>query len=241
MASALLGVACASEDPVLPPIENESPAETEPPADDSSLVGSGSPLERCHYDLSWSPPVELLPAFAVELRVHVPRSRLTSDALCAILEELNQIWWQQAGVCFETLVVQDDEASATQLDLWFESRSPFPNGVVANGVYVSPDEIFSLDRPGLATVEQPTRYSAARTAAHELGHALGLGHQNCGAECDELLMRSGTRGFRLAHGEPADTDEIQVVRDNLTRVSAGTHVTELARGTSCRSAALRGF
>jgi len=155
-----------------------------------------------------------------------------------VLEEVNRIWWQQAGVCFDVEVVSHDEVSMTQLDLWFESRAPFPNGVDANGVYGGAHEIYSLDEPSLQLTRYPVARPAARTAAHELGHALGLRHQNCGSACDELLMRSGTTGFALVSDSPADVDEIDVVRTNMQASVGGAAVRELGGGQACLGALL---
>jgi hypothetical protein len=151
--------------------------------------------------------------YRVPLRVHTTRSDLEREALCGTLEEVNEIWWTQAGVCFEIEVVGDDEVAGAGMDLWFERSAPFPNGVEANGVYSGPHEIYSLDEPSLNTAPNPTQFLPARTAAHELGHGLGLNHQNCGAACNDLLMTSGRRGFALVTGSPASRDEHARARD----------------------------
>lgn len=147
------------------------------------------------------------PVYRVPLRVHTTRSDLSRKDLCGVLEEVNEIWWKQTAVCFEIEIVGNDEIAKTGMDLWFERSSPFPNGVEANGVYASPHEIYSLDEPSLNTAPNPTQYRSARTAAHEIGHGLGLNHQNCGAACNDLLMTSGRRGFALVTGSPASMDE----------------------------------
>jgi hypothetical protein len=148
----------------------------------------------------------------VPLRVHLTRSDLAGDALCEVLAEVNEIWWVQAGICFDMEVVEHERPAAVGFDLWFERGAPFPNGTDANGVYVDPHQIYALDLPHLAPANAPSRSPAGRTASHELGHALGLPHQNCGEECDDLLMRSGTRGFHVVAGEPADMNEITRAR-----------------------------
>jgi hypothetical protein len=153
------------------------------------------------------------PVYRVPLRVHTTRSDLERDDLCGSLEEVNEIWWTQAGVCFEIEIVDHDEIAETGMDLWFERSSPFPNGTQANGVYAGPHEIYSLDEPNLNPAPNPVRYLNARTAAHELGHGLGLDHQNCGTACNDLLMTSGRRGFALVTGSPANRDEHARARD----------------------------
>jgi hypothetical protein len=154
-----------------------------------------------------------MPVYRVPLRIHTTRSDLSREDLCGTLEEVNAIWWTQAGVCFEIEIVSDDEVADTGFDLWFERSSPFPNGTEANGVYVNAHEIYSLDEPSLNEAPNPTTYRPARTAAHEIGHGLGLNHQNCGTACNDLLMTSGRRGFALVTGSPASVDEHARARD----------------------------
>jgi hypothetical protein len=139
-----------------------------------------------------------------------------SSGRSADLENSNEIWSKQAAICFEIEAVKTDPPAATGLDFFFERQTPFPNGVTANGVYSGAHTIYGLDRPNLASVKTPARDPAARTASHELGHGLSLQHQNpdqemnClfrGTECDELLMRSGHRGFQITAGSPANVNE----------------------------------
>jgi hypothetical protein len=160
-----------------------------------------------------------MPVYRIPLRLHRTRSQLADDQLCRVLEEVNEIWWKQAGVCFEIEAVNTDTLATTGLDFFFERSTPFPNGVTANGVYSGPHEIYGLDKPSLSPAPNPSRELAARTCAHELGHGLSLGHQNpgeaClfpGIECDDLLMRSGHRGYKVVAGSPANVNEIDKAR-----------------------------
>lgn len=178
--------------------------------------GTGGPTSDACGAMPSDRTPPYMPVYRVPLRVHTTRSDLAREDLCGTLEEVNEIWWTQAGVCFEIEIVGDDEVAETGMDLWFERSSPFPNGVEANGVYAGAHEIYSLDEPSLNTAPNPTQYLPARTAAHELGHGLGLDHQNCGAACNDLLMTSGRRGFALVTGSPASTDEHARARDRAT-------------------------
>ena len=78
---------------------------------------------------------------------------------------------------------------------------------------------------GARGVDNPAVIGAARTAAHELGHGLGLPHNNCTAgeaappldACREFLMASGTRGILLLEGtrevDGAQKNEISTARN----------------------------
>jgi hypothetical protein len=226
-----------TETPAAPPVLDEPRLDAASTTAGSSATNPPPAPRRCEQALGDAPP-DATRHFAIGLQVHTPRSQQSQRQLCAVLDEMNQIWWSQAGICFDIEVVEHDEAASDRLDLWFESDSPFPNGVEANGVYVNPHEIYSLDTPILAAVADSVVHPAARTAAHELGHALGLAHQNCGFACLGLLMTSGTMGYRLVTSEPANVDEIATARDIALRSTAGPAVTELAAGAQCPGAAL---
>jgi hypothetical protein len=156
------------------------------------------------------PLPSMLPIYRLPLSVHVGRSALLGESLQRVLAELNAIWLDQAGICFEMKVTAADEPSETGFDLYF-SGSPIPNAEGVNGIYRGVQDIWSLDNPSLDWAPNPVRFPAARTAAHELGHGLRLAHQNCGdacpceapasIACDDLLMRSGRLGFALTRSE----------------------------------------
>jgi hypothetical protein len=79
-----------------------------------------------------------------------------------------------------------------------------------NGYYSGDHDIWSRDHPSLGAAPNPVQLPTARTTAHELGHGLGLDHQDFGnacpdgtgnLDCNDLLMRSGRRGFFLSDVE----------------------------------------
>jgi len=189
------------------------------------------------------------PVLRVPLAVHVGGSMAGYDEICSIAEEINEILFTQAGICFEmeldeVFVNTGDpgrdrsaEKRADRLNLWLLSSGRFfPASPNANGVFLGQrDEAYTLDRPSLALggVRELSRNPAARTGAHELGHALGLNHQDCGAPCDNLLMRSGRRGFELVTGAPGNTDEIARARNvAMVRMLRGAALLDASR-TEC--------
>lgn len=142
-------------------------------------------------------------AFHIALRVHRESSGLSGAALASILEEVNEIWWKQAAVCFEVEVVRSAEVRRDGFDLWFH-RSGLGCGASGNGVYCGDHDIHSLDAPSLGATNEriwDTRQDAARTSAHELGHGLNLDHYNGFADSNDSLMSSGRQGFKLHDSE----------------------------------------
>ncbi len=141
-----------------------------------------------------------LPVYRIPLRVHLGDSNRVPAEWPPILEEINTIWLSQAGICFEMHTVDHDEQMTDGLDLWFEATIP-----VWNGYYSDGNDIHVRDDPDLRTAPHPAASSAARTAAHELGHALDLRHLQ---DSDDNLMRSKTYGWKL------HPDEIKTAREN---------------------------
>ena len=137
-----------------------------------------------------------VPVYRILLRVHLNESSRRPEAFKPILEEINEIWLSQAGICFEMQTVPDDRFAEEGWDLWFMPN--LPGGPDLNGYYRNDHDIRVRDRPNLMPAEHPARHPAARTAAHELGHGLSLVHRQ---DSDDNLMRSKTFGWRLNASE----------------------------------------
>jgi len=131
----------------------------------------------------------LAPVYRIPLRVHLGGSARPVEEWLPILEEINAIWLPQAGICFEIRTVGHDEPSARGFDLWFDATLP-----EWNGYFRDEHDMHVRDNPDLRPAKSAATSSAARTAAHELGHALRVPHRQ---DSDDNLMRSKTYGMRL--------------------------------------------
>jgi hypothetical protein len=166
----------------------------------SATAGGDAP----EPDAGVSPP-PFTPLHRIPVRIHGGDSELTDDDFVDVTTEVNLIWRSQAGVCFEFELVDHDDLGPG-MDVFFRpGTSSDPNGS-----YAGDHDIFSRDHPNLGPAPNPVQFPTARTTAHELGHALGLDHQNfenaCpdgtgNLDCNDLLMRSGRMGFLLTDPE----------------------------------------
>jgi hypothetical protein len=141
------------------------------------------------------------PVYRIPLRVHLGESGRSPEDFMVILEEINDIWLSQAGICFEIQIILSNEPLEQGMDIWF--LPILPGGPDLNGYFRSDHNIQVRDTPILGPARRPARYPTARTAAHECGHGLSLMHRQ---DSDDNLMRSKTYGWQL-NGE-----EIQEAR-----------------------------
>ncbi len=146
----------------------------------------------------------LQPVYRINLRVHLANSGRAPEEFEPIFFEINEIWHTQAGICFEIHTVDHDTTLSDGLDMWFAPDIGGYNG------YYDGEYIHMSDAPVLAHAKNPARSSAARTAAHELGHALDLPHRQ---ESDDNLMRSRTYGWQLS------IKEIQHARETAADIA----------------------
>jgi len=154
------------------------------------LVSLLPPLGTASAGESLHSPLHLV--YHLPLRVHLAGSGRPEAEFEAVFEEINEIWFKQAGICFEIEAVRNDQESEKGLNMWFR-----PEIGGWNGSYDG-ELILMKDHPVLAPARHPARESAARTAAHELGHALGLLHDQSDSD---NLMASKTFGWQLHQGE----------------------------------------
>ena len=136
------------------------------------------------------------PVLRIPLRIHLGKSTWRPAEIVPAAEEISSIWLTQAGICFETEIVLHEMPAASGFDLWFEPMLNERPGY--NGLFNDEHDIHVRDVPILDPAKRPAQSPTARTAAHEMGHALGLRHRQ---DSDENLMRSKTYGWQLNEDE----------------------------------------
>ena len=136
---------------------------------------------------------EFAVTYRIPLWVRREDSNLRDDELAAVLAEINTIW-AQAGICFEMGDADSAKVSEDQLVLRFIGGG---DDLPVYGMYDGHLDMWTHDRPDLAGSPHGTEHPAARTASHELGHALSLGHYSHHHDSLDSLMASGRRGYRL--------------------------------------------
>lgn len=204
-------------------VDSGLPRDTGVPPDTGIEPDSGIWPDAAPPDSGEPPPdpPPFTPLYRIGVRGHIGDSELSQVELREILTEVNRIWWF-AGVCFEFTMVQHDQPRSGGFDLWFVPEVPNPRGV--NGVYRGDHDIWTRDRPSLRQVTGGTDILAARTGAHELGHALNLPHR----QDNTNLMASGTRGWTLNDTEISRSRNRarQVAESDTTRPSCAESVFE---------------
>jgi hypothetical protein len=174
----------------------------------------------------------LTPVLRIALRVHTAASQLSEAQLMPILAEVNEIWLEQAGICFEIEVTGDEANLSSGIDLRYTAGN-IPGAAGANGLTAGQHEVWTIDAPNLGAAPNSVRSPTARTSAHELGHVLNLDHQNpppstdcarpchcavMNANCDDFLMRSGRAGFHIS------PDEVAIARRRAMQLALADRV-----------------
>ena len=131
--------------------------------------------------------------YRIPLWVSRVDSHLPDHELAGILAEINTIW-SQAGISFTIRDADSAEVPDDELVLRFIGGC---DDLPVFGMYDGNRDLWTHDRPDLLWSPHPVTRPAARTASHELGHALSLEHYDYHHDSIDSLMASGHRGFRL--------------------------------------------
>lgn len=135
------------------------------------------------------------PLYRIPVRVHVGTSSLALDAVLTYLREVNLIWGHQAAICFEFEVIRHQWTEDDGFDIFFKPElEALPGYQVISGMHQGDHDIQVRDVPDLYNIPPAMVSKGARTTAHELGHALGLQHDE---RSNAFLIRAGHQGIQL--------------------------------------------
>ena len=163
------------------------------------------------YGENASPELPFYPLYRIPVRIHLGQSALSVDELLIYLAEVNLVWRDQAAICFEFAIRWDDQRGRDGFDIFFKPElEDYPGYSTISGLHRGDHDIQVRDIPDLYDQPPAVVSGGARTTAHELGHALGLSHNEYS---NDFLMRSGYQGIDL------QPHEIRIAREHAAKKS----------------------
>jgi hypothetical protein len=104
-----------------------------------------------------------VPVYRIPLHVHVGNSGRSPSQFVMIFDEMNSIWWAQAGICFEIQAVTYDEPLVNGVDIWFVPVLKEYSS--SNGYYIGDHEIYVRDTPILGFASSCTIVSGQNSSS----------------------------------------------------------------------------
>ena len=150
------------------------------------------------------------PIYLIPLRVHTSKTQLSAATLKVVFTEVNKIWLTQGSIFFDVEFSPAEAIRTDGFDLWVDVQKQS-----YNGIYRGQHDIWVNDQPGLGNSPDPVGNSTARTAAHELGHALGQAHYNGYANSNVNLMSSGNKGWGILDSQITISRNIAATRKSI--------------------------